>query len=84
MASLYIKDPEANALAEELASACGITKTAAVKMALSSQLKERRAKAAMPKRDVRAVIEQIWRDNGWTEMNGPPADKAFFDTLNDE
>ena len=38
MASLFVKDAEANALAEELAARRGITKTAAVKLALRQEL----------------------------------------------
>lgn len=83
MASLYIKDQEANALAEQLATARGITKTAAVKLALQHEL-ERDEPAPPKRRPMREVIEEMWRENGWTTPTGPEADKAFFDSLYEE
>ncbi len=80
MASLYIKDQEANTLAEQLAAARGITKTAAVKLALRHEL-ERDAGSPPARRPMREVIEEMWREHGWTAPTGPEADKAFFDSL---
>ena len=83
MASLYIKDQEANALAEQLATARGITKTAAVKLALQHEL-ERETGGPIPRRPAREIVEEMWRKRGWTAATGPDADKAFFDSLYEE
>ncbi|MGL4312698.1 MAG: type II toxin-antitoxin system VapB family antitoxin [Sphingomonas sp.] len=83
MASLYIKDAQTNALAKELAKRRGLTKTAAVRMAIEHEL-ARDQSPPVPIRNSRALIEEIWREGGWTKPNGPPADKEFFDSLYDE
>ncbi|MCU6455573.1 type II toxin-antitoxin system VapB family antitoxin [Sphingomonas sp. A2-49] len=79
MASLYVRDNEANALATRLAQRHGISKTAAVKLALQHELD--RQEAAVPLRERMAM----WRQ---THLPGRPtgfkADKAFYDSLNDE
>ncbi|WP_022687923.1 type II toxin-antitoxin system VapB family antitoxin [Sphingomonas phyllosphaerae] len=79
MASLYIKDPEANRLAERLAAARGLTKTAAVKLALAHELE--RNERVVPLRDRLAA----WRSaHPLGEPSGLTVDKAFYDALNDE
>jgi antitoxin VapB len=79
MASLYVKDDEANALATRLARLRGISKTAAVKQALQHELD--RDQAAMPMRE----RLRIWREeHPLGEPTGLKADKAFYDSLNDE
>ena len=82
MASLYIKDEEANALAEKLATARGLTKTAAVKLALRHEL-ERPTVPTPPvrKRSSREIVEQFWREHPMPPSTGLKADKAFFDEL---
>ena len=83
MASLYIKDSEANTLAEQLAERRGVTKTAAVKLALSRELQ--RGDEAPPTREpVMSVLERFWREHNIGEPTGLVADKAFYDSLNDE
>jgi antitoxin VapB len=84
VASLFIKDQEANALAEELARRRGMTKTAAVKLALTQEL-SRDAQDARAERQLPDIMEQFWRDHPWLlEPTGLVADKAFYDSLNDE
>ena len=82
MASLYVKDGEANDLAAELAERRGISKTAAVKLALRNELGRDRAAPAMPL--VRDRLERFWREHPLGEPTGLVADKAFYDSLNDE
>lgn len=79
MASLYVKDAEVNALATRLAARRGISKTAAVKLALASELA--RDEATVPLRERLAA----WRKaHPLGEPTGLEADKAFYDSLNDE
>ncbi|MEG8040813.1 type II toxin-antitoxin system VapB family antitoxin [Sphingomonas sp. LR60] len=81
MASLYIKDEETNRLAERLASVRGLTKTAAVKLALTHELER---KAPCSRRPAVTVLEEFWRTHKLGEPTGLEADKAFYDSLNDE
>ena len=79
MASLYIKDEEANDLATRLAARRGISKTAAVKLALRQELA--REEKVVPLRERMAA----WRKaHPLGEPTGLVADKAFYDSLNDE
>ena len=79
MASLYVKDEEANALATRLARRFGVSKTAAVKRALERELA--RQEATVPLRERMAA----WREAHLPgEPTGFKADKAFYDSLNDE
>ncbi|MGP7795085.1 type II toxin-antitoxin system VapB family antitoxin [Sphingomonas sp. CLY1604] len=79
MASLYVKDEETNALAARLARRRGISKTAAVKQALQHELA--RDAANLPLRE----RMRIWREeHPLGEPTGLKADKAFYDSLNDE
>lgn len=86
MASLYIKDTEANDLADELAGRRGLTKTAAVKMALRRELERDAPKsAASPSPSAREITEQFWRERGGLPPpTGLKADKAFYDELSGE
>lgn len=77
MASLYIKDPEANELAEQLAQAHGLTKTAAVKLALRHEL-DRATSANKPLRD---RMRDFWREYPLPAQLAPIPDKAFYDEL---
>lgn len=77
MASLYIKDEEANALAEELARSRGLTKTAAVKLALRHEL-DRAAEGRQP---LRERMADFWKRHPLPDKLGPVADKAFYDDL---
>jgi antitoxin VapB len=79
MASLYIKDEEANALAAQLAARRGISKTAAVKLALQHELA--RDSVAVPLRQRMAAWRQA---HPLGQPTGLVADKAFYDSLYDE
>lgn len=79
MASLYVKDDETNAMAARLARRRGISKTAAVKQALERELARDTASLSLRER------LRIWRDeHPLGEPTGLTADKAFYDSLNDE
>lgn len=84
MASLYIKDAETNTMAEQLAAERGLTKTAAVKLALRHELDKSPARSAIKRRDSRAMVAEFKRATGWSDFTGPDADKAFFDSLYEE
>lgn len=84
MASLYVKDQEANALAEELARLRGLTKTAAVKLALRHELARDPQVMANSRRPIREIVEEFWREHPLPSATGPEADKAFFDSLYEE
>ena len=77
MASLYIKDTEANILAERLASERGLTKTAAVKLALRHELERDKA----PRRPMRERLIEFWEKHPLPPETGLKADKAFYDEL---
>ena len=76
---LYIKDDATAALVEKLAKQRGITKQAAVRLAVQAELD--RAKEAVP---LRKRLEAFWRDNPLPPPTGNKADKAFFDELCDD
>lgn len=79
MASLYVKDEETNDLAARLAARRGISKTAAVKLALQHELA--REDVAVPLRERMAA----WRAaHPMGQPTGLVADKAFYDSLYDE
>ncbi|MES2097600.1 MAG: type II toxin-antitoxin system VapB family antitoxin [Pseudomonadota bacterium] len=75
MASLFIKDKEANDLAEKLANDRGLTKTAAVKLALANELRR------SDKRTARERMEDFWKRHPLPPRLGPAPDKAFWDDL---
>lgn len=77
MASLYIKDEEANALAERLAQERGLTKTAAVKLALRQEL----ARNGEPPLSAREKMLEFWKRHPLPAKLGPVPDKAFYDDL---
>jgi antitoxin VapB len=82
MASLYIKDSETAELATELAARLGVTKTEVVRDLL------RRHKAELasttPELSMRERL-RAWREaHSLGESTGLEADKAFYDSLNDE
>ena len=83
MASLYIKDAETNRLAERLARARGVTKTAAVKLALTQEL-ERDGSIESGRPSARAVLERHWRAYPPPGSDAPVVDKSFYDWLSDE
>ncbi len=79
MGALYVKDDEAFRLAKELADKRGLTKTAAVKLALTNELAK---DEAVP--SVHEIVEKLRRTSKLPPWNGAVIDKAFYDSLNDE
>ncbi|MEH3103141.1 MAG: type II toxin-antitoxin system VapB family antitoxin [Sphingomonas phyllosphaerae] len=79
MASLYIKDEEANVLAARLAERRGISKTMAVKLALQHELA--RDDVHVPLRERLAAWRKTLPSG---KRTGLSADKAFYDSLSDE
>jgi antitoxin VapB len=82
MASLYIKDSETAELATELAARLGVTKTELVR----DLLRRRKAELA-PESPASSMRERLraWREaHPLGEATGLEADKAFYDSLNDE
>ena len=82
MASLFIKDHETNTLAEELAAARGLTKTAAVKLALRHELERAAPEPSTPDRQSRRdrVLDYLARNPLPADI-GPMPGKAFYDEL---
>ncbi len=79
MASLYIKDEETSRLAQELADRRKLTKTAAVRLALTNELAKDK-----PKRSALEIIEELRRTSTLKYDPNVVIDKAFYDSLNDE
>lgn len=76
---LNIRSEEVSQLAEELAGREGISKTAAVKMALEEKLKRTR-QSLTPAERIQAIQDRL----SAYPKTGLEADKAFYDSLNDE
>lgn len=79
MASLYIKDEETTRLAAELAERRHLTKTAAVRLALTNELKRDE-----PQRSVMEITAELRRTSTLRFDPSVVIDKAFYDSLNDE
>lgn len=77
--ALYIKDPDVDALAAELAAAKKLNKTEAVREALRHELEREHAKPSAAELAVRFCRELRARGN---PASGRPADEAFYDELN--
>ena len=82
MASLYIKDPEANAMADRAAALQGKTKTQAVKDALREVID--RLEPPQPRPSMTEWILEYRKKHPLPPATGLKADKAFYDSLNDE
>jgi antitoxin VapB len=76
MASLYIKDEETSRLAQELADRRKLTKTAAVRLALTNELAKDK-----PKRSALEIIEELRRTSTFRYDPNVVIDKAFYDSL---
>ena len=81
MASLYVKDAETNQLAEQLASKRGLTKTAAVKLALRHELERDATIETVDRRPTRERMLDFWKLHPLPDKLGPVPDKAFYDAL---
>ena len=79
MASLFIKDSETAALATEIATRLGTTKTEVVR----DLLRRKRAELGdlKPKPDFVEWMRQYRRENPLPPSTGMKADKAFFDEM---
>lgn len=73
---LYIKDETTTQLVAELARQRGLTKQAAVRLAVKAELD--RAAAAVP---LRERLAKLWDAHPMPPATGEIADKAFFDEL---
>jgi antitoxin VapB len=82
MASLYIKDEDTAALVSRVAERSGITKTALVRELAAAREVELDRLAT--ETSAYAKLEKFWRDHPLGEPTGLVADKAFYDSLNDE
>ena len=76
---LYIKDETTTRLVNELARQRGLTKQAAVRLAVQAELD--RAAAAVP---LRERLVKLWTEYPLPPPTGKAADKAFFDKLSGE
>ena len=79
MGALYVKDEQVSFLAEKLADRRGLTKAAAVRLALANELAKDE-----PKRSVHEIVEELRRTSTLGPDTGIVIDKAFYDSLNDE
>ena len=82
MASLYIKDPETAAMVARVAQRSGVTKTALVRELVAAR--EAELDRGERRLSSREMLERFWRDHPLGEPTGLVADKAFYDSLNDE
>jgi antitoxin VapB len=76
---LYIKDETTTRLVGELARLRGLTKQAAVRLAVQAELQ--RSGTGTP---VRQTLAKLWADSKLPRRTGKTADKAFFDELSGE
>ncbi|MDP1028244.1 type II toxin-antitoxin system VapB family antitoxin [Sphingomonas sp. KR1UV-12] len=79
MGALYVKDHEAFAMAQELAEKRGLTKAAAVKLALANELARDRHRPSLVE-----AARELRRTSTLPRENSGIADKAFFDDLYDQ
>ncbi|WP_425230480.1 type II toxin-antitoxin system VapB family antitoxin [Sphingomonas sp.] len=79
MASLFIKKPETNDLAQEVAELLGTTKTEAVHEALLRRKQELSGKSRAD--TIRAKLDAWRAANPLPPPTGLKADKAFFDEM---
>ncbi|WP_375275613.1 type II toxin-antitoxin system VapB family antitoxin [Methylorubrum thiocyanatum] len=77
--SLTIESEEIELLAERLAAVTHVNKAEAVRMALSNELQRREASLPLAER-IKPLLDRI--DS--YPSTGLEADKAFFDSLNDD
>lgn len=75
---LYVKDPQVDALAEQLAGLTRTSKTEAVRQALQDEITREKGKLDRVEQSV-AFVRQLKQRAGSGE--GRPVDKAFIDSL---
>ncbi|MBY0255814.1 MAG: type II toxin-antitoxin system VapB family antitoxin [Methylobacterium organophilum] len=76
---LNIRSEEVNQLAEKLASRAGVSKTEAVRLALANELERRESCLSLAER-LKPLLDRM----DAVPRTGLDADKAFYDSLNDE
>lgn len=76
---LNIRSEDVNQLAEKLASHAGVSKTEAVRVALTNELRRRSERRSLAER-IRPIQDAL----AAYPQTGLKADKAFYDSLNDE
>ncbi|SFL47810.1 type II toxin-antitoxin system VapB family antitoxin [Methylobacterium pseudosasicola] len=76
---LNIRSEEVNQLAEKLASRAGVSKTEAVRIALTNELERQEPRVPLAER-LKPLLDEI----AAMPRTGLEADKAFYDSLNDE
>ena len=76
---LNIRSEDVNRLAQKLASQSGLSKTEAVRIALVNELGRRNDTVPLRER-LRPLLDEI----AAVPRTGLDADKAFYDSLNDE
>ncbi len=74
---LYVKDAEVDNMAERLAALRRVTKTEAVRQALSNELEREGGEPSLVER----TLELVRKLKAQAGPNGQPADKAFIDSL---
>ncbi|MCJ2084779.1 type II toxin-antitoxin system VapB family antitoxin [Methylobacterium sp. E-005] len=77
---LNIRSEEVNRLAETLASKTGVSKTEAVRLALVNELERQNAEQESFMERVKEIQDRL----ASYPSTGLKADKAFYDSLNDE
>ena len=83
MASLFIKDEATAALVTRVAKRSGVTKTALVRELAAAREAELDRSTLRP--SIQESLEKIWQKHpGLLQKTGKEADKAFYDSLNDE
>ncbi len=78
--AFHIRDPETDALVRELAEKAHVGITEAVKLAASEALATREKAREEKLAKMRAIVAEV---DSWPRT-GLKADKAFYDSLNDE
>lgn len=77
--ALHIRDPETDALVRKLATAKGVGLTEAVREAVQNELARQREKVPLMER-----LKPLLDEMDALPRTGLKADKAFYDSLNDE
>ena len=76
---LNIRSEEVNQLAEKLALRAGVSKTEAVRIALTNELARQEPRVPLAER-LKPLLDKM----DAVPRTGLEADKAFYDSLNDE
>ena len=77
---LYVKDQEVDRLADRLSALRKVSKTEAVRQALTHELERAESEPTLLEK-AHAFIREL---DARYPKNGPPADKAFIDSLYEE